>query len=294
MDNNIVSVGMPTYNNARTVTRAMESVFAQSHTKWRLYVSDDHSTDDTRQHVSELARQRPDQVILMHPEERQYYMNFRRLLEAAETRYFVWLAGDDWWEPDFLKRSLGALEAHPEAVAAMARCRFHTGEGASHIDPGANALEGDACSRVATYLLRPDQTRMYGLYRRDALVQSFPPKVVHAYDWYLCAGTLRLGSHVSVDEVLLNRERTPSDDYLDTVERDEPSRILRFFPALRMTVLGLRNGVFPVRMKVIFALFHLNLLKNLEQVRKRLPRIAWLLSPLYFLLLRLAKMLARL
>ena len=36
MDNNIVSVGMPTYNNARTVTRAMESVFAQSHTKWRL------------------------------------------------------------------------------------------------------------------------------------------------------------------------------------------------------------------------------------------------------------------
>lgn len=280
---------MPTYNNEVTVERAIQSVMNQTHQNWRLYISDDFSSDQTLERIDKLAATAPDRIKIVSPSSRQYYMNFKHVLDFADTHYFAWLAGDDWWESDFLARCLARLENEPQAVACLARCRFYKADGSSYIDPKARAMEESMSCRVARYLLDPDQTRMYGLFRREALVRSFPSEVCHAYDWCLIAGTLRLGTHVDIDEHLMNRERTPSERYIEVVDRDEPSSVLRFFPVLRMSWIGFRDGIIPITPRVIAAIFYINLLKNRQQMKRHAKIVAKLLSPIYGLTLMITK-----
>jgi glycosyltransferase involved in cell wall biosynthesis len=48
----LVSVIIPTYNRARELARALESVRAQTYGNWEALVVDNHSTDDTDQLIS--------------------------------------------------------------------------------------------------------------------------------------------------------------------------------------------------------------------------------------------------
>lgn len=288
-----ISIGMPTYNNARTIDRAIQSVLDQSYPNWKLYISDDFSDDATRSIIHNYAKSNPHKIFEVHPSERLYYLNFRHLIHVSEAPFFVWLAGDDWWEPDFLYRCLDELQRHPEAVCCVARCRFHLEDGSSHIDPGARALTSDMPARVSTYFLKPDQSRMYGIFRRDALKQSFVDKVFHAYDWALCAGTLRLGIHVGIEEVLLHRELTPNAKIVASVDRDEPNKFFRYFPVLRMTYIGLSQGIIPSNPKVLFALLHVNIVKHREQMKRNWPLLARGISPIFRLLLRGSRFMAR-
>jgi len=276
-----ITVGMPTYNAEKTIRRAIDSVINQEFSDWQLLLSDDFSSDSTREIINEYTLKYPEKILIRHPPIKLYYLNFRHILFSADSKYFVWLAGDDWWEPGFLGRCFERLRRDPDAVCCLARCRFHTADGGSHIDLDARAIFGDRTTRIANYLLNPDQTRMYGLFKRDVLTNSFPDRAFHAYDWALCAGTLRFGPHVDVDEVLMNRDRTPSEKYMELVDHDEPNVVLKFFPVWRMTIFSLRKGLVPSHRKTISALIFLNISKNRQQIIRRWPRIARILSPIY-------------
>ncbi|MCL4541907.1 MAG: glycosyltransferase family 2 protein [Chloroflexi bacterium] len=47
---------MPTYNRARFVTQAIESVLAQTYPNWDLLIGDDASSDDTATVLEGAAR----------------------------------------------------------------------------------------------------------------------------------------------------------------------------------------------------------------------------------------------
>ena len=50
----LVTVGIPTYNRASALTRALESVLAQDYTNLEVVISDNASTDDTCPKLSGL------------------------------------------------------------------------------------------------------------------------------------------------------------------------------------------------------------------------------------------------
>jgi glycosyltransferase involved in cell wall biosynthesis len=45
--NPLVSIIIPTYNRAKDLKRALQSVFDQTFTNWEIVVVDNHSVDDT-------------------------------------------------------------------------------------------------------------------------------------------------------------------------------------------------------------------------------------------------------
>ncbi len=293
MQRPLVTIGMPTFNAATTVHRALDSIIDQSYDYWRLYISDDFSTDSTRDIISEYSDKSNGKIIAYPPSEKQYYMNFRRLLNAADTPYFVWLAGDDWWEPTFLEECVNKLEAEPDSVCCLGRCIFFNPDGTTYMDPGCQPLLGSVAERMLAYLEAPDQTRMYGVFRREVLAVSFPPAPFHAYDWALCLRTLRHGIHHSIDKHLMNREKTPSHSYIEAVNRDEPTLIYQLFPILRMTRWLVREEVAVRDTLVLAALFRLNVLKHMEQVHSRTPRLFRVLRPFYGIAKRSADLIQR-
>src|SRR5690348_14159560 len=89
----VLSVGMPLYNNARTVGRALESLLAQTERDLEIIVSDDGSTDDTRAIVDEYAR-RDSRIRVFYQQKNLNYGNFRFVLARARSPFFMFAAGD--------------------------------------------------------------------------------------------------------------------------------------------------------------------------------------------------------
>jgi glycosyltransferase involved in cell wall biosynthesis len=91
-----VSVVIPTFGRERLVSRAIQSVLAQSHQAREIVVVDDGSTPPINQEIRELAAN----VRLIRLPVNQGVSNARNVgMLAAEADYIAFLDSDDTWEP---------------------------------------------------------------------------------------------------------------------------------------------------------------------------------------------------
>lgn len=105
-----VSVVIPTFDRARVLPRALESVMAQSRPPTEVIVVDDGSTDDT----AELVVDRFPTTRLIRQENRGVSAARNRGIEAAAGEWIALLDSDDEWRPEKLEKQLDALQAQPE------------------------------------------------------------------------------------------------------------------------------------------------------------------------------------
>ena len=113
-----VSVIIPTYNRAAYVSRAIGSVLAQTFRDFEIIVVDDGSTDGTKEVVATFG----DSVRYLFQENQG--PGAARNLGIRDARGDSWgiLASEAVWMPDFLERTVSALEKHPEVDVVTTGC----------------------------------------------------------------------------------------------------------------------------------------------------------------------------
>jgi cellulose synthase/poly-beta-1,6-N-acetylglucosamine synthase-like glycosyltransferase len=119
-----VSIILPTYNRAKFLPQAFESIKAQRFTDWELIVVDDGSTDNTRELVAELARGLAQPVRYFYQENQGAYGARNTGLDHAEGEYVAFYDSDDVWLLHHLQDSTSALAANPEVDWAYGSCRI--------------------------------------------------------------------------------------------------------------------------------------------------------------------------
>ena len=268
-----VSVGMPVFNGGATFERALAAVLTQSLVDIEVIVSDNASTDATgdiaRRHAACDARIR----YVRQGVPLSAYDNFRFVLREARAPYFMWAAADDHARPALLARACAVLDARAEVVGCVPRVEFLDAAGRVEPARGTFSLPGTARENICAFLRRPvDNSRFYGVYRRDALARAVPAEEFYAVDWAISLGTLRDGTHVELPEVLLVRGANPAAKYLHLIDAYYGRRAIRFLPLAPFTgyVLGeLRPVLSPC---ALFHLLRLNLWFHLAYCRSRYPR----------------------
>ncbi|MBW8191614.1 glycosyltransferase [Neiella marina] len=265
-----VTIGMPLYNNGRTLRRAVDSILAQTHTNFKLILSDDGSSDDTWA-ICEDYQRLDDRIEIIRQEKNLYYKNFFYLVERADTDYFCWLAGDDYLAEDFLTHTLNELEQDLGLISCNSQCQFENEDGSTFLAKGAFSIEqDDKTERLVSYLSHPfDNSRMYGVFRRQVILDCFPDEIFHAYDWALSALTLCYGKQRCLSETLMFREKTPTFSYSKMLTRDHRFFLYRAFPVLYMSFFLLKHKQFPINFRTVMALLKLNFKKREEYLRNR-------------------------
>ncbi len=108
MNNDIVSIIMPSYNCGRVVRETIESVFAQTYTNWELLFVDDCSTDDTESIVMSFNDPR---IHFFKNEKNSGAAVSRNLaLREAKGRWIAFLDSDDLWKPEKLEHQIRFME----------------------------------------------------------------------------------------------------------------------------------------------------------------------------------------
>lgn len=123
MEEPAVSVIVLTYNQASTAEAAVMSVLESRDVEYEVVISDDGSTDGTRELLDRIAARYPDRVRLLprHPN-LGIPVNYFYALEHCRSRYVTDVAGDDRrCDPSALSRHAAMLDSAPELVAVSSR-----------------------------------------------------------------------------------------------------------------------------------------------------------------------------
>lgn len=111
MNPNLVSVIMPAYNGEPFITKAIESVLAQTYPNWELIVVDDGSTDNTAKIVSSFQDSR---MVYVFQENCGQAAALNHGLELARGKYITTLDVDDWFDPNSLGERAVFLDDHDD------------------------------------------------------------------------------------------------------------------------------------------------------------------------------------
>lgn len=110
----LISIVIPTYNRARDLDRALQSVLAQTYSHWEVLVVDNHSSDNT----DDLIKRCNDSRIQLFKIHNDGVIAASRNLGIKQARgeYVAFLDSDDWWTPKKLEESLKYLEQGADVV----------------------------------------------------------------------------------------------------------------------------------------------------------------------------------
>jgi glycosyltransferase involved in cell wall biosynthesis len=106
---------MPSFNYARYLPLAIDSVLSQSYSNLELIITDDCSTDHSRE-VVEHWKRLDDRVISVNHDVNKGLAGARNSALAASSGDFIALCdADDIWFPQKLKVQMASFEAKPES-----------------------------------------------------------------------------------------------------------------------------------------------------------------------------------
>jgi glycosyltransferase involved in cell wall biosynthesis len=105
-----VSVIIPTYNCARYLPEALDSVLAQTYLDFEIIVVDDGSTDNTQEVLAPYG----DQIRVIRQANAGRGAARNAGILAARGEYIAFLDADDLWLPQKLEKQLALFETRPE------------------------------------------------------------------------------------------------------------------------------------------------------------------------------------
>lgn len=110
MNNNLVSIIMPSYNCGKYVEETIRSVQAQTYKNWEIIFVDDCSTDGTVKRVLELREKDSRIKLFQNKFNSGAAVSRNNALCEAKGRWIAFLDSDDLWEPEKLEKQVKFLE----------------------------------------------------------------------------------------------------------------------------------------------------------------------------------------
>jgi glycosyltransferase involved in cell wall biosynthesis len=220
VDATSASIVMATYNQAGTITAAVESVRSQTHPNWELIIVNDGSTDATRDQLGRLGKDSRIKVITTENSGVSAARN-RGLAEATGDIVFF-LDSDNTWSPDHLRSLIVAMDG-TDTDCAYTALNVVDDTGATQYVRG-DRFDWDVC-RAGNYV----DLNVFAL-RRERTVE-FEPRFRRMVDW----------------DYILRATRSATVTYVPVegcryVDSKDASRISNREPLLWDRVLRARHG----------------------------------------------------
>jgi glycosyltransferase involved in cell wall biosynthesis len=203
-----LTVLLPTYNRAGSLSRTIESVLAQTQPDFELLISDNASSDGTESMCREYVRRDARVCYFRQPDNLGPIGNFNWLLTQARTEFVLMLADDDWLDTDYVERCMAIMDSDPTLSIVTGATRYFEGDAPPDLVLNTNLTEASGGRRVLRYLRHSwSSAAFYGLLRTSAVRDALPIPNVMGADWLFVAALSFSGRVLTTTETHLNRRR---------------------------------------------------------------------------------------
>jgi glycosyltransferase involved in cell wall biosynthesis len=169
-----ISVGLPVYNGENYISEAIDSVLNQTLSDIELIISDNASTDQTREICQQYAQKDSRIRYYRNDQNLGVYRNYNRVFELSTGEYFKWAAHDDLIAPEFFEACLAPMERDSSIVAVYPKGKIVNRDGKIRADYGckANPLSMNSSSpnvRLGEIIKLDTWFPLVGLFRSSIL-----------------------------------------------------------------------------------------------------------------------------
>lgn len=220
----IVSVGIPVYNDEKFIRKAIESVLNQTFSNFELIISDNASNDSTSTICKEFAKKDKRIKYIRQTKNINLLPNYNFVLDQAQSKYFVWLEADDFWNSNFLEKNLEILESNQNFVASIGNVEYYgkveneqnnvaskfknvvkNKQSLNSKFKYVHPISGTVEEKINFYLRFNRGSGIYAIYRTDILKKSTVRKPIAAWDLIIILNALRYGDLHVFDEIMMKR-----------------------------------------------------------------------------------------
>ena len=203
----LVSVGLPTFNRAKSVDRAINSILSQTYPHLEFLISDNASTDETEAIIRTYMENEPRICYFRQRENMGLTRNFEFVLQKARGKYFIWISDDDELVPEAIEKYVDFLEKHPEHSLVSGVIDYWDNGKLKQRESGLNFEDSIPIFRTLGYYAKVSMGAMvYGLMRRES-AQKLRLHSVIGTDWHFVAGLAFLGKIKNLDFVAYNKKK---------------------------------------------------------------------------------------
>jgi glycosyltransferase involved in cell wall biosynthesis len=203
-----VSVILPVYNQACYVEESILSVFAQSYTNFELLIIDDASTDGTNEIIAKFA---DDPRVSLYRNEQNLgcAKTFNHGYSLATGDYYCIIAGDDTYEPEYIKKTVSALAVYPNAGFVYTRVNLMDEKGIKR-PRGRDRIKhqrdhyGDEFEDIVRWMNHIPHASI--LVRRECVEEAgfYDPDLTATFDWEFMVRLTKKFPVVFINEHLYN------------------------------------------------------------------------------------------
>jgi glycosyltransferase involved in cell wall biosynthesis len=204
--NPLVSVIIPTYNNAALIEETINSVRAQTYQNLEIIVVDDGSTDKTAEVVTKLVK--TDARVHYEKIENSFSPTARNIgFSLAQGEYVAVIDSDDLWPANKIEIQLEALKESPDAIVIGCVQRFveDSAEGKQY---GAISCPPSQQGNYIHNLLSMHNSQMVNLntlFTKKSIICAdglWDPSIRTAHDWEVWIRLARKYRFIHINEVL--------------------------------------------------------------------------------------------
>lgn len=204
----LVTIGVPVYNSERYLRQSLDSLLAQSYSKFSLIISDNASSDSTPEICREYAAKDARVSWVRNAVNIGNPGNFNRVFELTKTKYLKWSTSDDLWAPTFLERAIEVMEREPDVALCYPKTYIVDAEGQNQqlFDDDLCLMEDDPVDRFVRLLQNIRLAHQHlGVIRADALRKTHLLRRFVASDINLLAELALYGKFYELPERLFFR-----------------------------------------------------------------------------------------
>lgn len=213
-----VAILLCTYQGEKYLAAQLDSFAAQTFPSWKLWVSDDGSTDATLNELKAFAeRRKPGQVTLQAGPRKGFVKNFMSLIcePTLHADYYALSDQDDIWHPDKLERALKWLRDVPQGQPALYCTRTELVDGAGQpIGFSPLFTRPPAFANALMQNVAGGNTMVMNNAARDLLLEAGADIDVVAHDWWIYIVVSACGGRVYYDSEPSLRYRQHGDNLI--------------------------------------------------------------------------------
>lgn len=206
-----IHIMMATYNGEKYVAEQIESILNQTYTNWKLYISDDLSSDGTVKIIKKYSEKYPDKIILMDAEIKKggAAANFAFLFNnVPKADYYMFSDQDDKWKNTKIEKSIKKIRdmENQGKKNNLVYCNAELVDGkmnslgSNFVDNNKLVFKEDNRSAILVYNFAPGAAMFFdnGLFE----IISKIPLEAFIHDWYCMIFGVYFGNVSYIDECL--------------------------------------------------------------------------------------------
>lgn len=237
-----VAIILGYYNGNKYLSEQLRSIFDQSYSNFKVFISDDCSKSEVDIESLNLSSSETEKVYLgIRSNNVGFTQNFLDALGSVDGafEYFAFSDQDDVWDPSKIQRALTVLQQSPTDKPAIYCARTTAWDETCQVELGSSTLfdKPPSFANALVQSIGGGNTMVFNKAARDLIVASSADVEVVSHDWWCYQILSGAGGFVYYDPISCLKYRQHSDNIVG-INSGWSARFVR--------ILGLLKGKYRI------------------------------------------------